>query len=278
MTDAPARPAKPQAVLAVLDREHVSEHLVRLTIGGDGFDAYADNPSTDKYVKLLFADPAHGLTPPYDLETLRREAPEKLPARRTYTVRRADLEARTLEIDFVVHGDEGLAGPWARRAKPGDGVVLMGAGGGYAPDAEADWHLLVGDLTAVPAIGAAIERLPEGAVGEVVLEARREDAGELPAHPGLRVHWVEPRAGDPERDGESALVDAVRGLAWRDGAPHVFAHGERGAIKLLRRHLVGERRVPRERLSISAYWAKGRTEDVFQAEKREPIGRIDPEA
>jgi hypothetical protein len=41
------------------------------------------------------------------------------------------------------------------------------------------------------------------------------------------------------------------------------------------RALLKEHDVPRERLSISAYWARGRAEDQFQAEKREPIGQIE---
>ena len=122
-----------QAVLTVEQVEQISPDLVRITAGGDGYDDFTDNVYTDKYVKILFADPIHALTPPYDLARLREESPEKLPTRRTYTVRSADPEQRRLVIDFVVHGDEGVAGPWARQAQPGDTIVVSGAGGGYLP-------------------------------------------------------------------------------------------------------------------------------------------------
>src|SRR5699024_6130567 len=59
-------------------------------LGGDTFDNIVSNDATDKYVKLLFADPAHGLVPPYDLTELREQSPEKLPSRRTYTIREID--------------------------------------------------------------------------------------------------------------------------------------------------------------------------------------------
>ncbi|WP_251048476.1 siderophore-interacting protein, partial [Microbacterium sp. ISL-103] len=138
-----------QAVLTVQQIEQVSPDLVRITAGGDGYEAFTDNVYTDKYVKILFADPSHGLTPPYDLAQLREESPDKLPTRRTYTVRASDAEQRRLVIDFVVHGDEGVAGPWARRAQVGDTLVVSGAGGGYSPDPELPWHLLIGDHTAL---------------------------------------------------------------------------------------------------------------------------------
>lgn len=265
MTDQP-RPAPAQAVLTVEAVEQVSPELIRITAGGDGYDDFRDNMFTDKYVKILFADPEHGLTPPYDLARLREESPEKLPTRRTYTIRSSDAARRRLVIDFVVHGDEGVAGPWARRAQPGDVLVLSGAGGGYAPDPAAPWHLLVGDHTAVPAISSAIEAMSPDAVGHVLLTVADPADRILPELPeGVRLRWT---GSDDE------LLSVLESLHWADGHPAVFAHGERGTIKEVRA-LLKKREVPRESLSISAYWARGRAEDQFQAEKREPIGQIE---
>ncbi|OAN34006.1 siderophore-interacting protein [Microbacterium sp. H83] len=265
MTDQP-RKAPSQAVLEVQAVEQVSPDLIRITAGGDGYAAFVDNDSTDKYVKILFADPAHGLVPPYDLSRLREDSPEKLPTRRTYTVRSSDPEQQRLLIDFVVHGDEGVAGPWARRARPGDTLVVSGAGGGYRPRSDAPWHLLVGDHTALPAISSAVEALAPDAVGHVLLSVADPSDRILPDVPnGVVVMWT---ATDDE------LLTALTALPWAQGHPGVFAHGERGTIKAVRA-LLKERDVPREHLSISAYWARGRAEDQFQAEKREPIGQIE---
>jgi NADPH-dependent ferric siderophore reductase len=265
MTDQP-RKAPAQAVLTVQEVEQVSPDLIRITAGGDGYAEFTDNVYTDKYVKILFADPRHGLVPPYDLAQLREESPEKLPTRRTYTIRSADPEAQKLVIDFVVHGDEGVAGPWARRAQPGDTLVVSGAGGGYRPEPSTPWHLLVGDHTALPAISSALEEMPADAVGHVLLTVTDPSDRVLPAAPaGVSVRWTET---------DDELLAALADLPWAEGHPGVFAHGERGTIKEVRA-LLKQREVPRESLSISAYWARGRAEDQFQAEKREPIGQIE---
>lgn len=267
------RRARPQTVLEVLETAWLGPHLVRVVAGGDGFAAFTTNEHTDKYVKIFFAKPELGLEPPYEVQALRETlAPEDLPVTRTYTVRWVDAEAQRLAIDFVVHGDEGLAGPWAARAKPGDRIVFSGPGGGYTPDPAADWHLLAGDDSAVPAIAAALEAMPRDAVGHAVLEVGTEaDRLPLEAPAGVEVTWV--LRGDAPAGTTTLLPDAVADLAWRDGRVHVFAHGEREAMKALRR-VFAERGVPRSDLSLSGYWAHGRAEDRFQAEKREPVGQI----
>lgn len=232
--------------------ERLSPHLVRITLGGDGFAQFEDRPETDKYAKLKFT------------------GADGLPVTRTYTIRRVDHEARTLTIDFVVHGDEGLAGPWAAAAQGGERLSLMGPGGGYSPDADADWHLLAGDLSAVPAIAAALEALPVDAVGTAVIEIDGPEA-EIPlsAPAGVTVVWLVDASHDPEH-----LAAALRNVEWREGRVQVFAHGERESMKAIRRVLFDERGLERGQVSLSGYWARGRTEDRFQAEKREPIGQI----
>ena len=255
----------------------LTPHLVRLTLGGPGFAQYQDKDATDKYIKLLFADPALGLTPPYDLDALRERLPmEKMPVRRTYTVRSVDHQAQTLTVDFVVHGDDGLAGPWAANAQPGDTVVFSGPGGNYTPDPNADWHLIAGDESAVPAIAAALEAMPDDAQGTALIEVPGpEDELDLIAPEGIEVRWL--HRGQMFTPESTGLAQAVMELEWREGSVQVFAHGEREMIKDLRRYLSDVRGVDRRQMSLSAYWAYGRAEETFQAEKREPIGMIFPD-
>jgi len=269
----PTRRPRTQAVLTVERTEQIAPHLVRVYFGGAGVAELNDNAFTDKYVKILFADKALALQPPYDLEALREQlTPEQLPVRRTYTLRKLDATAQEVVIDFVVHGDEGVAGPWAVAAQPGDQLAMSGAGGAYAPDPTADWHLFAGDDTAVPAITSAIEALPRDAVGVAFVEVDSPaDEVAIDAPNEVVVTWLH-RDGAPV--GETSLLPAaVSGLAWHTGRVHVFAHGEREAMKALRA-VFAERGVPRADLSLSGYWAYGRSEDRFQAEKREPIGQI----
>ncbi|KQQ51001.1 siderophore-interacting protein [Plantibacter sp. Leaf314] len=277
MTTTPRpRAPRPQTILEVVRTAWITPHLVRLTLGGPGFADFQPKDATDSYVKLYFAKPELGLEPPYDLTALRATlAPEDLPVTRTYTVRRVDSEARTIDIDFVVHGDEGLAGPWAAAAQPGDRVVLAGPGGAYRPDPSADWHLFAGDESAVPAIAAALEVLPPEATGLAFIEiGGRDDLIELDRPAGVQLIWV----GRAARDESAAalLATAIAGHPWPAGRVQVFAHGERESMKALRELFLTQRGLDRSQLSLSGYWAYGRTEDRFQAEKREPIGVVLP--
>jgi NADPH-dependent ferric siderophore reductase len=105
------------------------------------------------------------------LQFPREGAPEdERPKVRTYTVREWDAERGLLTIDFVVHGAAGIAGPWAAAAAPGDTIALRGPGGGYAPDPEADWHLLAGDTSVIPAISVSLARIPAGRPVHVFLQ------------------------------------------------------------------------------------------------------------
>lgn len=270
------RKPRPQHVFEVVSTEQVSPHMVRVSFGSPSFDDFAasaaERANTDPYVKILFARPELGLEPPYDLDELRsRLAPADMPSRRTYTIRTIDLEARRIAVDFVVHGDTGIAGPWAARAAIGDRVSVSSPGGMYAPSPEAAEHLFFGDESALPAIASAIESLSGDAVARAVIEVESErDEIAIEAPHGVEIRWLH-RRGAPHG---SALVAAVEALVPPTDIVDVFAHGEREAIKRLRTVIHGEWGIPRERLSLSAYWAAGRAEDTFQAEKREPIGQI----
>ena len=268
------RPVRPQVVLEVLGREQLSAHLVRLTLGGPGMANFQDKDATDRYIKILFAKPELNLQPPYDLDELRKTLPgEDLPVRRTYTVRRADTQAQTIDVDFVVHGDQGLAGPWARDAKTGDTVCFSGPGGMYQPKPEFDYHFLVGDETAIPAIAASLEVMTEDMVGRAIIEVNdQNDEIELQAPAGVQIQWL--HRGAPFTPETTVLEGAVREAEWPDGRVQVFCHGEREVMKSLRKYFHDERGVDRRDLSLSAYWAYGRAEDEFQAEKRSSVGQI----
>ncbi|ORT59978.1 siderophore-interacting protein [Streptomyces sp. CB03238] len=267
MAEQPARKAPKAQEARVVRTERLTPHMVRIVLGGEGLAEFAADEFSDHYIKLLF--PAAGVTypEPFDMARIREEFPrEQWPTTRTYTVRAWDAAQRELTVDFVVHGDEGLAGPWAARAQVGETVRFLGPGGGYAPDPAADWHLLVGDESALPAIAASLERLPQGAVGHAFIEVESQDEEQKITLPsGVELRWLH-RGGSPVGD---ALLAAVRDLDFPPGDVHAFVHGEAGFVKDLRRHLRLERQVPRERLSISGYWRLGQTDEAWRAVKRD---------
>lgn len=266
--------SRPQVTLSVVRREQLSPTMVRIVAGGEGFADFVDNGYVDRYVKIAFPQPGVEYPEPLDLWRIRETMPrEQWPFTRTYTLRWVDEAARELAIDFVVHGDEGLAGPWAARAVPGDPLTFTGPGGAYNPSPAADWYLFAGDEAALPAIAAVLESLPAEAGGLAFLEVdSNADILQLSAPAGMRVTWLT-RNGAPAGTG-SRLVDAVADADWPDGRVDVFAHGERGYMKGLRQVFFEQRGLERSQVSLSGYWAKGRVEDVFQAEKKLPVGQI----
>jgi len=266
--------SRPQVNLTVIRREDLSPHMVRIVAGGDGFADFTNNDFVDRYIKLVFPQPGVEYDSPLDLWSIRETMPrEQWPFTRTYTVRWVDAAARELAIDFVVHGDEGLAGPWAAKAQPGDTLTFTGPGGAYNPAPEADWYLFAGDEAALPAIAACVESLPAEATGLAFLEVDSDaDIQQIAAPAGVEVHWLT-RNGVPAGDSD-LLVQAVADAELPDGRVDVFAHGERGYMKALRDVLFKQRGLDRKQVSLSGYWAKGRVEDVFQAEKKLPVGQI----
>jgi NADPH-dependent ferric siderophore reductase len=275
VADQPARKAPRAHEARVVRTERLTPHMVRVVLGGEGLSAFTTGEYTDHYIKLLFAAPGVTYPEPFDMERIREEFPrDQWPTTRTYTVRAWDADQCELTVDFVVHGDEGLAGPWAARAEAGETVRFLGPGGGYAPDPAADWHLLVGDESALPAIAASLERLPEGAVGHALIEVETPaEEQKITAPSGVEVRWLH-RGARPVGE---ALLAAVEELDFLSGDVHAFVHGEAGFVKELRRHLRLERGIPRERLSISGYWRLGQTDEAWRAVKRDWNAQVERE-
>lgn len=269
-----ARPAPVRAT--VLRTARVSGSLVRVVLGGPGIRLLDAPTHADSYVKVVLVEPdaAAGVSERpdgrVDLDALRAALPaDQQPRVRAYTVRAFDPVRAELTIDVVVHGDEGVAGPWAAAAEPGDQVLLLGPGGAYSPDEAADRYLLVGDASALPAVAVILERLAAtrpDAVGDAVLEVHGpDDEIALEAPPGVRVRWVHQGIGVVGL----RLVEAVRDLSWPDGRVDAFVHGEAGTVKELRHHLRVERALARDTLSISGYWRLGAADEDWRAAKRD---------
>lgn len=257
-------PAPRRQRLGVVQRvERLAPHMVRVVFGGDDLADFAVEHA-DSYVKLVFPVPGVEYDEPFDVAAIRETRPRtEWPVQRTYSVRA--VSGGEVTVDFVVHGDEGLAGPWAANAQPGDELWLMGPGGAYTPGDHAPWHLMVGDASALPAVSASLERVPAGSVAVAVVEVR-SPAEELDLScPGdLRLHWVHREEPDPE-----ALLEFLGSLDLPPGAPQAFVHGEADTVRAVRRWVRTELGVTKELLSASGYWRRGRTEEGWRSEKRD---------
>ncbi|MDD4865768.1 MAG: siderophore-interacting protein [Mycobacterium sp.] len=271
---------RPLHTFEVVSTEQLAPHMMRVLLGSNDLGSFVPNRFTDSYVKMVFVaddvDVAR-LPQPLTLDSFAALPPEKKPSVRTMTVRRVDAAARQITVDIVVHGEHGVAGPWAASARPGQRIYLMGPGGAYTPDPAADWHLLAGDESALPAIATALEALPVNAVGKAFIEvAGPEDEVPLTAPDSFEVHWVyrggradlvpEDRAGD-----QAPLIEAVTTTLWLPGQVHVFIHGEAQTVMHnLRPYIRKDRGVDaRWASSISGYWRRGRTEETFRQWKKQ---------
>jgi NADPH-dependent ferric siderophore reductase len=249
--------------------EWLTPALIRVVLGGPGLAEFAMPTDTDAYVNVAIPPAGAPYGPVFDPAVVRDEYPRELqPARRRYTVRR--WQDDRLSLDFVVHGDSGVAGPWAAQAQPGDVLVFTGPGSGYRPSASADWHLLVGDESALPAIAATLEVLPAGARAVVRLLCDGPDCElSLASAADVDLRWL--------HRGTDDLVESVRGLDLPAGQGHAFVHGEADEIRALRRHLLTDRGLTRADMSCSPYWRRTMTDEAWRQIKRDYVAAMEAE-
>lgn len=215
--------------LRVLRVEALSPHVRSVTFGGAALEGF-NSPSFDDHIKLIL------------------DAGDGAPVLRDYTPRRYDAAAGELTLEFALHGDGPAAG-WAARAAPGHSATVAGPRGSFIIPLDYDWHLLVGDATALPAIARRLEELPAGARAIVRLQvADAADRRALRSAAALDLEWVE----QPQQ-----LLDAVRALTLPAGEGYAWCAGEAGAVAALRRILVEEKGHDRRAIRAAAYWKRG---------------------
>lgn len=260
----------------VIETQQLTPSLVRVLLGGDGLADYADTGFTDQYVNALFVPDGAPYAVPFELEAVKDVSPEYRPRGRRYTIRSWDPATRTLAIDFVVHGDIGYAGRWASNAQPGDLLQMVGPHGAYAPDPDADWHLMVGDESAIPAIAASLERVRPEATAVAVLVVDGPDCElELECPGKLDLQWVYRQY---DADDTDRVVRAVAEVSFPSDNVDVFVHGEAHEIRAVRQHLIRSRGIARDGASISPYWRRGEDDEAWRQHKREFLAAMNADA
>jgi NADPH-dependent ferric siderophore reductase len=237
--------------------ERVTPAMARVTVGGPDL-AHFPAAGSDQNVMLYFYPEGTRLPEPLTLDVARRMWSQARPQTRTYTIRRYDPATNEIDFDFVLHGDHGLACGWAQRAQPGDSLIFVGPSPAYRPAPDADWHLLAGDETALPAIAAILRCLPPAAQARVYVEVA--DAAEeqpLPIGPGVQLTWLH-RDGAPAGRSD-VLVRTLRRARLPAGVADVWVAGERSAVLAVRRHLLEERGLDRSRVRPTTYWRAGQS-------------------
>lgn len=235
--------------------------MVRLTLTGPELDGFM-NGGLDQRIKFLLPQPGQSapvLPEPDESDGgdglgwwhAWREMPlDVRPVMRTYTVRAARPEQREIDVDVALHV-VGVAAEWVAAATPGAPLGVVGpaaadAGGvEFALPSDADWVLLWGDQTALPAIACILAELPAGL--PVLALIGVPDAGErqpLPSAADVRLHWTHGTAPTLPAD-----LPPGRGYAW--------LAGEAGRVQSLRRELLAERGFTRDAVAFMGYWKHG---------------------
>jgi iron complex transport system ATP-binding protein len=310
----------------------LSPHFLRVSFRGDDLRDFGDGlggPSSgttgdvytaDLRIKLVIpADPGRA---PQEIDVSpgwyprwRALPPAERGEMRTYTVRRTRLDGPDpqVDVDFVLHLDDagrgGAAATWASRARVGDRLLVLGPTAGVPGYGGIAWRpptpepggdpvrvLVIGDETAVPAIGSILEGLPQGYVGHALLEVpTADDVLPVASRSGLEVGWLPregarhgtllteavkrlvPGAGGARAGFELPDIDVDTELLWEvpeevTGArrlsgdhpvpDYVWVAGEAAMVRDIRRHLVHEAGLARRTVSFMGYWRRGRPESV----------------
>lgn len=237
----------------VVAAQRITPKMMRVVLSTPDFEGFK-SLAYDDHVKLFFPPDNGELVMPVDGPN-GPEMPEGIPRPegRDYTPRYFNAEKNQLAIDFVIHGD-GIATRWAETAKPGKQIGVGGPRGSFVVSGDADFWLLVGDETALPAIGRRIEELPDSAkiiaFIETIDEAERQT---IDARSNLTLNWVTRRAGEPGM----ALAESVEKALLPVGLGYAFVAGEAAMSKRLRTHLVEARKFAPDHVKAAGYWAKG---------------------
>lgn len=255
------KPSRAPRLLTVAHAYYLTPNMVRVTFSGPELDGF---PMGREGANCKIMLPAPGQSREEFARQLDGEGPK--PITRTYTVRHFHRDRAELEIDFVVHGDEGPASRWASRAKAGDFCGFAGPGPVKVTHFEADWYLLAADMSALPVAAATLEAMPADAKGVALFEVMSEaDRQHLAVPPGIDVHWL--LQPDPHVASQ-AQEQFIRGIDWPAGRVQTCIAGESGVIRSLRAFLHQEKALPRADTYISGYWKIGLVEDEHQKVKR----------
>lgn len=221
--------------LTVSHVERLTPAMARITFTTPDLADFA-SPAPDDHVKLFFPT-ATG------------------PAKRDYTPRRFDPAGPSLVIDFVLH-EGGPATSWARAATIGDTLEIGGPRGSTQVPDDFDWYLLVGDETALPAIGRRVEALRPGVpVTTVVAINDAAERQHFATTARLQPIWVKRHTAGP--DDAASLLRVLENLELPAGDGFVWIAAEAAVARTLRHHMLEARGHTPAWIKASGYWVQG---------------------
>jgi NADPH-dependent ferric siderophore reductase len=255
-----ARKQRGLYLVEVVKRERVSPHIVRVTVTGEDLGKLPRR-GYDHWFRLFL--PAPGGQADFSRLSDRFATADYLrlltgpratrPVFRNYTVRQHRPEEAEIDIDFVVHGRTGVAGPWAERAEPGMPAAILDQGRGFDPLPDADFHILVGDESALPAVLGILRDLPDTSRGVAIIEVPDAvDSQPATVPPGVELRWLA-RTNSADRPGAAALAELREVEIEAPATASCYLAGEQTLAAAGRRHLISVG-VPKPRIAFHGYW------------------------
>ncbi len=239
----------------VVEREVLSPRMLRLTFEGEGLEAMGDRGPAAS-VRLLVPEPGSDelVLPKWNGNEF-LSADGSRPLLRTFTPLRVDRDAGRLDLEIVRHPG-GAVSSWAGRCAVGSPAAISGPGAGHDLDVEATRYLILGDETALPAMGQLLGALPASIAAEVHVEVADEAAVTMLGPDGrASVRWHV--NADQNRPG-AALVSRITAMTQLDSGTHLFAAGEAAAMQAIRKHLFAALGLDRSLATIRGYWSRAR--------------------
>lgn len=243
-------------LLTVSSSERITPAMARITLVGEALSGFV-SAAYDDHIKLCF--PEKGQAGP----TWPAIGPDAVPLpegvvaspMRDFTPRRYDADKGELVIDFAIH-DAGPATEWAARAAPGDTIGVGGPRGSFVVTDDFDTYLLVGDETALPAIGRRLEELRLGCRAIVIATVAGEvEQQAFESRAKVDIRWIH-RPLDAASDA-APFTAALKDLVLPEGDVYAWIAGESDVVKLLRKYLVEERGINRAWIKAAGYWRRG---------------------
>jgi NADPH-dependent ferric siderophore reductase len=247
---APAdRPRRARYDSAVHSIVRLTPRMVRIVFTGPELAGFAWNGPA-AHIKLILGPP----------DAAGQRAPS-----RTYTPRHFDATRRELTVDFVLHG-EGPASSWAAQAQVGQSLLIAGPGRSYTLDAAAQWLLIAGDESAIPAIATLLEVVPDSLRTQVLIEVNdaADEFAIAPARANVNIRWLhraQPITGHAAAPPAGVeLTAAVTAFQPPAGTGRVYVACEADAMRKIRRQLLVDRALPRDWVTTRGYWKQGATD------------------
>ncbi|ARO14622.1 ferric-chelate reductase (NADPH) [Ketogulonicigenium robustum] len=227
----------------MLEKTRLTPNMIRFVMGGADLEGF-ESPAPDDHIKLVF--PVAG---------------EEKPVMREYTPRAYDAAAQTLVLDFAVH-DAGPATQWAIDANVGDTLTIAGPRGSAVLSPVFDWYLLIGDETALPAMGRWVEEMAAGT--QVITLGLVTDAAEeqqFTSKAALDARWLH----RPDATDAAPVLDAVAAIDLPAGRGFIWMAAEAKVARALRDHFQHDRQHPLTDMKAAGYWTQGQADTSDKA-------------